>query len=132
LDLAVEYAMWAPSSQLTLKIKAPVFVSETLIVHRTSMARPYEEPDLNNAPPLRCIPAGVCDNCGRACLSLDQAGACGVPGIRCYHCFAGDFRHRGEWVFTWCPECGGVDPYGCAKCHSRRVFATRKPDRGCR
>jgi hypothetical protein len=61
-------------------------------------------------------PAGACDACGRFCMTLDQAGAPGEPGIACYHdaCRAGQFRHRSEWDFWPCPACGGVK---CGACH---------------
>lgn len=68
-------------------------------------------------------PAGVCDACGRFCCTLCQAGGPGEPGIRCYHCHQGHFRHRSEWAFSNCPECGGG---GCRACNFTGIAATRR------
>jgi hypothetical protein len=70
-----------------------------------------------------CGPAGICDNCGRRCTTLDQAG------IPCYHCHAGTFRPRGEWTWTTCPTCDGIGAL-CPDCHQtgcRIEWIPRRP-----
>lgn len=51
--------------------------------------------------------AGYCDACQRSCLTLDQAGSLTEPGIDCYYCGRGQFRHRGLWYMMLCPACLG-------------------------
>lgn len=66
-------------------------------------------------------PAGVCDACGRFCQGLHQVG------IRCYHCLAGTFIHRGEWIFARCPVCmDGEKSWACEACSGTGVSASRK------
>jgi hypothetical protein len=94
----------------------PISAGETLAPEAARMVRRYEEPDRNLPPPLRCIPAGACDACGKFCMSLNQAG------IPCYHCFKGTFVHRGALRFHWCPACRGLTPL-CGVCDGRQVVA---------
>ena len=65
---------------------------------------------------LRDLPAAICDNCGRKCITLDQAGGEVKPGIKCYWCYAGRFRHRSLWDWYDCIACAGRDPR-CEFCH---------------
>lgn len=66
-------------------------------------------------------PAGICDACGRGCMTLDQAGR------RCYHCEAGTFVHRSELKMVPCELCYG-DGYGCETCKRTGMIATRIQD----
>lgn len=64
-------------------------------------------------------PAAICDVCGRACCTLDQAG------IPCYHCYLGIFIHRGEWDYSTCSACQGIG-FPCKACHDTGVMARRR------
>lgn len=62
-------------------------------------------------------PAGVCDACGRTCMTLCQVG------IQCYHCQAGVFQGRAKWNYWDCPACkGDLDPL-CEFCHGWNIVA---------
>jgi len=65
-------------------------------------------------------PAGICNVCGRACCTLDEAG------IPCYHCFEGLFIHRQFWIYRACPECGGVGRTLCGMCNKVGCLAIAK------
>lgn len=72
--------------------------------------------------PLVWGPAAICDACGRACVSLDQAGCI------CWFCGEGLFMHRRFWRFVACPECGGVGRVLCDRCNRVGVLVFPKED----
>ncbi|MGD6497627.1 hypothetical protein VWR49_22640, partial [Xanthomonas citri pv. citri] len=71
--------------------------------------------------PWQFGPPGVCDACGGACGTMDQAG------IVCYNCLAGVFMPRGFWQFSPCPSCRGTDSF-CSCCGGRNWIATPRED----
>jgi DnaJ-class molecular chaperone len=68
-------------------------------------------------------PAGICDACGKRCVTLDQVG------IPCFHCEGqGVFMHRQFWTFSPCPECGGECSSTCGRCNGVGCLVAAKED----
>ena len=65
-------------------------------------------------------PPALCDACGRGCMASFHAGS------PCYHCKAGTFVPRSQWIYTTCPQCDG-EGLGCVACNRVGVTAVRKP-----
>lgn len=86
------------------------------------MARAWTDPRLCPYPPLRSLPAGICDCCSRPCAGLHQAGSVDREGGKCLWCHVGHYRNRGCWRFTWCHACDGSP--GCGYCFGTGVVAT--------
>jgi hypothetical protein len=57
-------------------------------------------------------------------MTLDQAGTDTEPGIPCYFCHSGRFRHRSLWTYVPCDACAGQNDPLCEFCHGRQVLAT--------
>lgn len=67
-------------------------------------------------------PPGICDACGKRCITMDQVG------IVCYHCFQGVFMHRSWWIYSSCPACGLIAWCDCEVCRGTGVVATPRED----